>query len=267
VEELLMAENDLRRFAERIHTGIRDAYDSKALDKMVFLHLNERLDHIAGDSLDFDTTVFRLVLWADQRGRLLDLARAGASERPTRTELEELLKEMESALAAPKPRRAARAAADGEPLPDELTSLLRAYERIRKVMMRGPERRTMSVEMADSIRSLPVEQLSLPSRLHLSDLAGDRLAAVITLHKSPDPAYLRWLSERVWVEPRFVGLMAAQALQEAARRLPLAHLDRVQVALDTTKKCLDQLDTLHGRDRQVLDVIANAKRVVAKRSV
>lgn len=58
---------------------------------------------------------------------------------------------------------------------------------------------------------MPLEKLGLPGQYITSDSAGERLAAVLALQTTPDPRYLRGLSERVWVEARFVGLMVSRA--------------------------------------------------------
>jgi hypothetical protein len=72
------------------------------------------------------------------------------------------------------------------------------------------------------------KRYDLPGRYHLSDSMGQRMAAVLALEAEPDPNYLRWLSERVTVEPPLTGTLASKALITSALRLERGYLIRLR---------------------------------------
>src|SRR5262245_55549666 len=87
----------LRPFIERLHGLLRDAYDEETLARLLLFKLGTHLSHISPAGAAFDTVVFRLVLWADQEGRLLELAREAAADRPARSDAKQLAEEMAAA--------------------------------------------------------------------------------------------------------------------------------------------------------------------------
>jgi hypothetical protein len=121
----------IRQFAERIHKLIQDAYDRNELEKVLLFRLNERLDRIAPGQADFDAIVFHVVLWADQHGRLVEFVREAAAGRPLRSDLADLVREIDAALksqvTAPIPNLLHTPMDDM--LPDELVAIMGAYER------------------------------------------------------------------------------------------------------------------------------------------
>ena len=156
-------------------------------------------------------------------------------------------------------------AATIQPLPDELVALVGAYDRIRRVMDRSPKRRARSHEMAEGIKALPIESLSLANRLHLSRYRGERLSAVVDLEKHPDPKYLHWLSERPLVESRFTGIRSTYALEAAATHLPAQFLDEIEYALTQTAGWLE--DRNDERDHEMCEHLESARIIVADRTV
>ena len=59
----------------------------------------------------------------------------------------------------------------------------------------------------------------------------ERLVAVLALEVGPSLAYVRWLADRVTVEPPLLGSLAAKALIGAARALDRPALPRVRGAV------------------------------------
>lgn len=258
-------------FAEKVHQFITDAYDYSELDRVMHYRLDQKLGQIASDRDGFDTVVFKLVLWADRNGRLAALAHAVAEERSAKDGAAELLQSNRAA-----PNSAGRATvpsrnddttdAEVTALPSTLPPLIRAYERIRLVMKRSKERSEMMFSLVDEMLALPLEQLSLPEKLHLSGSPGERLVAAIALQKKPDPRFLRWLSERLVVESRFVGYAACQALVEAAKRLRIKHLDQLGQALSDCEAWLQDLSDYDGHEELVAEArAAIEQRLEAKR--
>jgi hypothetical protein len=256
----------IRQFAERIHRLIQDAYDRNDLAKVLLFRLNEQLDGIVPGQADFDAVVFHVVLWADQHGRLVEFVRAAASGRPGRRDLADLVQEIEAALKSqvaaftPNPSHTPM----DEMLPDELVAIIGAYERIRLVMKKSKKRTALMIDMVAKMKALPLESYNLPDRLHLSDSPGERLAVIVALDQRPDPRYLRWLSERLVVETRFVGFSAVLALRAAAQRLPSRELDRLALSLtDSVRRLVSIGDE---RDQDILNAVDGVQTILARKA-
>lgn len=247
----------MRRFTERLHRTLLEAFDINSLSQVLRHRLGERLDVIAPTQNDFDTVVFRLILWADQHGRLVELTKAAAADRPHRNDLINLADEV-----------------TGEPLDTtlsggaitdrafiNLTAFARGYERLLRVMPESDQRTVLLEELVTKIRAIPLVELGLPARFHLSDSAGERLAAIVSLRQQPDTQYLWWLAERLGVEYAFAGYHAAVALAEAARMLPLETLDRVADAVEVAYGWVADVPGRSGRR----DMLLEAKSVLARR--
>jgi hypothetical protein len=253
----------LLTFAERMHRFLRDAFDLASLQRMLLFRLQQRLDHITPADAELDTVVFRLVLWADQHGRMLELARAAALERPGRPDAQELVRLLEADVALAPPATPADGAPDSAAdVCASLEALARAYERIKQVMPEGNQRTVVMEEMVTRMRELPLEEESIPARFHLSSSDGRRLAATVALRKRPAADYLRWLSERLAVEYAFIGYQAAVALREAAVLLPGATLDQVAAALQQGLEWLSAVPPPSGRR----DMLNDALKVIADRA-
>jgi hypothetical protein len=269
----------LRQYVQNLHLLIRESYDQKELAQCLYYSLQENLDVISAEN-NLDRVVFDLVLWADRNGKILDLARAVAEGRPRVKDLSSLVRKMTAAASANAstpddpgvPAHPSKTNSPGsidadrsveQPLPDELVALMRAYERIRHVMEWGHERRAASHDMANRMKSLPIEELGLPDRLHLGFAAGERLAAIVSLEKSPDHRYFRWLAERPFAESRFLGLRATFALREAAKQLDPAYLGPLHGILAETMKGLKERKD--KEDEQLIAVIREAQGDVSKR--
>jgi hypothetical protein len=114
------------------------------------------------------------------------------------------------------------------------------------------------------MKALPLESYNLPGRLHLSDSPGERLAVVVALDQRPDPRYLRWLSERLVVETRFVGFSAALALRAAAQRLPSRELDRLALLLTESIRRLNSIGD--ERNQGILDAVDRVQAILTRKA-
>lgn len=256
--------SDTRRFAERLHSVLREAYDEPSLARLLLYKLHERLDQVSSSGAAFDTVVFRLVLWADQTGRMLELARVVAADRPGRVDAQVLAGEMGSTVGAPAAALLPSDTAD-RGIPADVETLIRAFERIRRVMPEGDQRTVVMEDIVTQMRVLPLSGYDLPARLHLSMSEGERLAASVALRVAPHPAYLRWLTERLLVEYAFSGYQAAVALREAARHLSNEYLGAVADAIRLAGEWLAS-SRAHGRPQGRQKVLDEAMRLVITRT-
>jgi len=242
----------------------REAFDVDSLAQLVQFRLGERLDLIVPAETAFDTVVFKLVLWADQRGQLLELARAVAEARPGRPDAAQLLADMEVATSSGVPQLEGLRPSGANDVLKDLGALARAYERIRRVLPSSDERTAAMEDMVAKMRALPTAHLPLPDWFHLSPSAGDRLAAVVALQRRPDQRYLRWLSERLTTEAPFMGYHAALALHEAAQSLADDALDDVETAvrdaIEWTKQLSETTDRRTMLQRTMSVVIGRTTR-------
>lgn len=102
---------------------------------------------------------------------------------------------------------------------EKMVELAREYEQVRGSMAPGPER---TRRMSEIVGRMTV--VALGAQTHLSQFAnstqpGDRLAAVAILKVRFDPAYSKWLADRLVEDPPFVGFHAASALLAGFRLL------------------------------------------------
>ncbi len=65
---------------QEFHKAVCDTFKQEDLEQLTRFRLNVRLDHIVRAE-NLVQTVFQLIEWAEQRGRLIDLARAVMAER------------------------------------------------------------------------------------------------------------------------------------------------------------------------------------------
>jgi hypothetical protein len=86
-----------RRLVERLDALIRDAYDQAGLKRLLKYKLDARLDRVAPAAADFDAVVLSVVEWAEQKGRLVELAAAVAEDLPQRSDAAELAREIATA--------------------------------------------------------------------------------------------------------------------------------------------------------------------------
>lgn len=192
------------------------------------------------------STVFKALQKAMQVGQLelvVELARRAAQDRPARQDLQTLVGRLQAQLMpAPMPQAGAGVAGSvaGSASGPEPPPYLEA-----SIALLGEGPRKMIGSLRPKLREVPHKPYNLPGRYHLSPSEGHRLLAVLALEAEPDSMYLRWLSERVTVEPPNNGLVAAQALTTAALRNSGSALREVRIAL---RDAVDRLDELTESD-------------------
>jgi hypothetical protein len=252
-----MSANDEISFEERLGRAICSAYDLGELTQMVGYRLNERLETIAPPNARLDLVVFSLIEWARRKDRLGNLTRSAARYLEDRggknATLCELVVEVE-ALQPPAPQPPATSGAPE--LPEDLLALIEAYDRIPRLVLAGTFRSAQMEQTAAKIRPLIQTSFNLPQRMHLSESAGQRLAAVLALQQFPDPLYLRWLSERVSVEPEPVGYLAATALVRAAFQLPQNRFASLKTAVQEALERLSGASDPLRRQNQLEEALS-----------
>jgi hypothetical protein len=181
-----------------------------------------------GDS--YEVRVFHLVksfYTKDGEVGLYQLTRVVVDNRKDRDDIKQLRDALEAALppgdVAPPPVAGAVPPA----VPPELVTVFLLHEQQSGASLSN----NLVEDIRDILRSAALDVFDLPDQFHLSELARDRLAAVLALERWPDPRYLRWLSERVTVEKPLIGYVATQALVAAALLLPRKELEHLRTAV------------------------------------
>jgi effector-associated domain 1 (EAD1)-containing protein len=247
-------------FDERLFRAMCDAYTIETLEQMVRFRLNQRLDRITRSGV-VDSAVFGLIQWADQNKRMAELVKSAADYLDKREDLAALKAEYQVGAERASTPRPDQPHNEDSRLPEELIALVRSYERIP--ILFPEEKATLAMEeTAAKIGALSLDAYRLPARFHLSDSAGERLVAVLALEKSPDPVYLRWLCERVFVEDPFAGYRAALALTHAALLLDHPALPRVKAQVQIGSQRLEQHSDQNRRRTQLQEAL----NVIERRS-
>lgn len=212
-------------------------------------------------SMPYEIKVLETVRWANRYGKaqqLLWLTKLASNKRPLRTEFEKLVKEIEALIQPPVPVGTGGGSIAGSSwsaLPPELAGPLGL------LVEQASTIQNLARDLRMILRTKSYKSLDLPGQFHLSESAGERLAAVLALEKDPHPAYLRWLSERVAVEKPLIGFMAAQALITAGFWLDRNDLNRISKAISTA---IDLLDGLADTDEQPaagFDIVARKRQL------
>jgi len=163
---------------------------------------------------------------------LLDLAVAVSEAKPRRNDIKSLIEKIHTLIG-----RVVPPPTPGSPLlPQDLAATVNMLEQQVTTMAE------FAREFRQSLRAKNYRTVDLPGRYHLSELDGERSAAILALEAYPDPAYLRWLAERVTVELPHAGFLASQALIAAALRSSRTDLPRLLKVVKLAKDRLDRLD-------------------------
>jgi hypothetical protein len=92
-----MANNDiLRKFSQPLTELIVDTQTYADLRRTLLFHLNEELGNIVAPSEGFQAVAFETVQWAWRHGKMIELAKAVASEVPGRDDAAALVRDMEN---------------------------------------------------------------------------------------------------------------------------------------------------------------------------
>jgi hypothetical protein len=213
---------------------VAGAFSEDEFSEFLFAHVPGFDYYGAKEVKEYRTAVFKLLLAFERKGGRLAVARLAIeladhrNGRADATALELLATPFLPGRAGPAPAvgpptgPAAPAGGLLSPIPAELTALI--------LLLSDEQSGSIDVIAADlrgKLREKSYANCDLPGNLHLSAANGDRLAAILALDAEPHPAYLRWLAERVVVEPPLISFLAAQALTAAAFRLDRMHLDLI----------------------------------------
>lgn len=159
--------------------------------------------------------VWKVIEWAEEYGEMklvLWLAERASARRPKRDDLKQMVIDL-------------RVLVDGTSLPKPLAEML-ALARAE-----GTTTWDLAVQLRAALDAQPYPEYDLPGQFHLSDVLEERLLAVLALEAGPNPAYVRWLAERVTVEPPLLATLATKALIVAARVLGRPDLPRLEAAV------------------------------------
>jgi len=231
-------------------------FNRNELKQLLLFKMNLNLDDIAPNATGNKDLIFEVLTWMDRHGDLYDLIRFAAADRIKIPEWQTFVAEIASRLPTPPPPMPRRP----DPL-GEVSALVRGYLRLRRVLPYGDQRTVQLQAIVNQLLALPLEEYGLIDEFHLSMSGGERLVAVLTLVRRPDPKYLRWLSERLGVESNFVGYQAAIALRAAAQTLSQVDLDTVT---DAVKIARELLKTHQNGDRARM--LAEVLQTVTQRS-
>jgi cellulose synthase operon protein C len=133
----------------------------------------------------------------------------------------------------------------------------RGYERLRSEHESSDQRTQLMTGLVEILLKMISERSECPDAFHLSESAGERLAAVVALRKNIDTRYIRWLSERVTVERPFVGYNAALALLKCAEQKERVAITSI---VNAVNDALERLALNMERDTDRERVLMSAKQ-------
>ena len=87
--------------SERLHEALRDAFTPAELGRLVHWNLNEWLHNVARPAGTHDEQVTDLIDWCTRRGRLGELIKKAAQERPSRADLQDILSDWNALIGGP----------------------------------------------------------------------------------------------------------------------------------------------------------------------
>src|SRR4051812_4333590 len=94
--------------ARQLHEALVSAFDFQGLRQLMAYDLDEVLENVVGSGA-LDTVVYELIEWADRNGRVEDLIKAAAQNRPRNQQIADVAQ----ALLAPPAAAGAAAATPG----------------------------------------------------------------------------------------------------------------------------------------------------------
>ncbi len=172
---------------------------------------------------------------------ILALARAVSDAKPKQKGIRSLVEKIrammgpgESSAGVPISADEGRPARSSGALPSDLAKSLSDLEQRLTTMI------VFVRDLRQSFRANDFRPLDLPDLYHLSDSDGERSAAILALEAYHNPAYSRWLAERVTVESPHAGFLATQALIAAALRASRTNLPRLLKVIKSAKERLDK---------------------------
>lgn len=227
---------------DRLQSLACSAYDRAALARLSLFRLkvslNDAIAPLFVTQETHETVVRKLIEWAVDQDRVIELAEAmtaNAANKPEAAELKEVLLELRQALGSLTVNGVENT---GTPpsapprVPDALPELIRRVEYLRNAAEAAADKVARLNACVEEMRQLPLGESDLTGELHLSASYGERLAAVVSLQQRPDQRYRQWLAERLAVEDSFLGYHASLSLYDIARTSPLEDLEEVKAVLE-----------------------------------
>jgi hypothetical protein len=242
-----MPDDPSQKFFTRLRDLICVAYTQAEFGDVMLEEVDQNVFDYGGlaPNQAYDEKVMEAIRWANRFGgpkRVLWLATIVSQRRPERHDLAALAADIEAAL-------------EPATFPLELSAPLGAFDEGATTLA------DLTRDFRPLLRKTSYQKHDLPGRYHLSDSEGRRLAAVLALEANPKPEYLRWLSERITVEPPQVAFVSAQALTAAALRLSRDHLERVRAAAQSAGDRLDGLAELDDQAAVGFDPAARKRQL------
>ncbi len=236
---------------------ICDAFEEQQFSMLIFEEVPEDDFDYSKDAQgeNYKARSFATVRWAHRTGqseKVLWLAKLVAGRRPKRTDLQQLATDIEGAI-----QPVQRASGGNSQIPEELAV------GIALVQQQLPNPLDHARDLRDLLRKADYKTCDLAGRFHLSERDVERLAAVLWLERAPDVKYLRWLSERVTVEPPFISFMAGKALTTATLKLSNDDLHRAIVAAKNASDLLDGLVDVDDQPAAGFELAARKEQVRA----
>jgi len=220
---------------ERLQGLFLDSFDKQSLRELLLFRMDQTLAHQVAEGDNFRTVVFNLLVKALMEGWLVKLAQEARDKRTLKPDWVVAVQELEVSLSwvegsVPVPRSKAPS--------EDLKAVIQRYDKLVSSDRFDGKSTAMQDDLVSRIATFPLHQYSLIDFFLLSDSPGYRLAAVLSLTRSPRAECLHWLSERIGVESPAIGLYASEALLEASKTLPLPDLDSVVQAAESAIKWL-----------------------------
>jgi hypothetical protein len=132
----------------------------------------------------------------------------------------------------------------------QVAQLANEYETIRSTMSSGQPRTDAMNRVMAKMRTLGIRMLPLRDRLALSPKPGQRLAAIASLQVQPDESFIRWLTERLYVEAPFVFFHACLAISELAQKFGIS-----EPAREELQRALDHARSFPSPDENTIRVL------------
>jgi hypothetical protein len=184
----------------------------------------------------FKARVFQVIVGLYREGGpvFLDrLAAAALKERKNRKDLQQLIDRMNDGMVGAVPP--VHVAVNVTPVPSPVVTLILLLKEELPAQIEG-----LVTDLRKEIRGADENiRRGICGKMHLSEEDAERLAAVVAWERAPETNYLRWVSERVIVEPPITAFVAAQALVVAAVQLEAKDLARVKAVARLAAARLD----------------------------
>lgn len=143
---------------------------------------------------------------------------------------------------------------------EQLVALAAEYENIRREMNSSAARTKKMSDIVLKMRDLVNDSTNMLEQFAQSEIAGERLIAIVMLQKFPKVNYLDWLSEHVGnVEKPFIGYQSCVAIYLAAR---IFGKTQAPLLNEILKKSIKNINKYDFKDQNQIDVLESIKNVL-----